>query len=164
MIPPSGSDKPDLWEPSTPDDGDPGRQAWLLLFKIFRTQRREMMGLHAEFQLNPAQLHLLMHLDAQRGRPMSELAETLAYDASYVTGLVDKIEDRGLVQRLPSPEDRRVKLIALTAAGAEIRQRVVDRVSQPPPFIDRLSLADKTALRDIFQRASELATGQTPPA
>jgi DNA-binding MarR family transcriptional regulator len=104
--------------------------------------------------LNPAQFHLLMNLDAPQGSPMSELAEILACDASYITGLVDKLEDRGLVQRLPDPEDRRVKLIALTEAGAAARSDLMSRLSRPPPFIEALPVEDKRALRDIFLKAS----------
>ena len=151
---------PSPFDPASAE-ADPGREAWLLLFQLFRSQKREMTALHTEFQLNPAQLHMLLHLEPDRAIPMSEIAEHLAFDASYVTGLVDKIEARGLVQRTPSPADRRVKLIALTAEGSVTRERLVERVSEPPPFISALSDEDKTALRDIFLRAVSLAgTGQ----
>ena len=133
---------------------DAAREAWMLLFQLFRSQRREMMTLHSDFRLNPAQVHLLLNLEPEIGVPMNELAEALACDASYITGVVDKVEDRGLVQRVTSPSDRRVKLIALTPVGAEIRGQLLERCSQPPPFIASLSLEDKAALRDIFLRAT----------
>jgi MarR family transcriptional regulator, organic hydroperoxide resistance regulator len=136
---------------------DTAREAWMLLFQLFRSQRREMMTLHSDFQLNPAQVHLLLNLEPEVGVPMSELAEALACDASYITSLVDKVEDRGLVQRLPSPADRRVKLISLTPEGVDTRERLLERCSQPPPFIAALSDTDKTALRDIFLRATQAA-------
>lgn len=141
---------------------DPGRDAWLLLFQLFRTNRREVAALHSEFDLNPAQFHLVVNLDPGRGVPMSELAEALACDASYVTGLVDKIEARGLVQRQPDPNDRRVKLLRLTEAGTALRERVIERLSVPPHFIADLSLEDKQALKDIFTRAAEAAQDHTP--
>lgn len=137
------------------DEEDPGREAWTLLFQLFRSQRREFAAIQSEVGLNMAQAHLLKSLDNPGGHPMSELAEALFCDASYITGLVDKLEDRGLVQRLPNPEDRRVKLIAVTKAGAEAREALVARLSQPPPFIDALPLEDKRALRDIFVKASK---------
>jgi DNA-binding MarR family transcriptional regulator len=136
---------------------DAAREAWMLLFQLFRSQRREMMTLHSDFRLNPAQVHLLLNLEPGVGVPMSELAEALACDASYITGLVDKLQDRGLVQRLPSPGDRRVKLISLTPEGADTRERLLERCSRPPPFIAALSDSDKTALRDIFLRATQAA-------
>ena len=138
---------------------DPGREAWRLLFQLFRSRRREIAGFHNEFDLNPAQVHLLLSLHAGSA-PMSELAELMVCDASYITGLVDKLEKRGLVERLPSPQDRRVKLAALTPEGAAIRAELKKRVSQPPPFIEALSLEDKCALRDIFERANQIPAAE----
>jgi DNA-binding MarR family transcriptional regulator len=139
---------------------DVGREAWRLLFQLFRTQRKEMAKMHSEFQFNPAQVHLLMSLE-NGPAPMSELAEALHCDASYITGLVDKLEDRGLVQRSPNPADRRVKLIVPTPEGLEMCKRLMDRFSEPPPFIASLSHADKSALRDIFLKATQSAAA--PP-
>ncbi len=136
------------------------REAWMLLFQLFRSQRREMTAMKNELQLNPAQVHLLFNLEPGQSIPMSELAESLVLDASYITGLVDRMEERGLLQRQSSPSDRRVKLISLTTEGLAIREMVHERVSQPPPFIAGLSHEDLVALRDIFQRATQLV--QTP--
>jgi DNA-binding MarR family transcriptional regulator len=135
---------------------DPGREAWLLLFQLFRSQRHQFMAIQAESGLNMAHIHLLKALEKPEGSPMSELAEAVMCDASYITGLVDKLEDKGLVQRLTNPEDRRVKLIALTPSGAEARSKVTERLSVPPLFIEALAVEDKRALRDIFMRASEM--------
>lgn len=132
------------------------REAWTLLFQLFRSQRREMIAMKTELQLNPAQVHLLFNLEPGQAVPMSELAESLVLDASYITGLVDKMEERGLLQRQPSPSDRRVKLISLTPEGVTTREMVLERVSQPPPFIAGLPPEDVIALRDIFQRATLL--------
>jgi DNA-binding MarR family transcriptional regulator len=135
------------------DEEDPGREAWLLLFQLFRSQRREFAAIQSEIGLNMAQAHLLKSLDKPGGSPMSELAEALFCDASYVTGLVDKLEARGLVRRLPNPNDRRVKLVAATEAGDAARQALTDRLSRPPPCIESLPVEDKRALRDIFMKA-----------
>jgi DNA-binding MarR family transcriptional regulator len=55
---------------------------------------------------------------------MSTLADAKGCDPSNVTGLVDRIARLGLVQRLPDPDDRRVRLLSLTAKGKRIRDRV----------------------------------------
>jgi DNA-binding MarR family transcriptional regulator len=132
---------------------DPGREAWTLLFELFRSLRPEFAALQAETGLNMAQIHLLKHLGEPGGQPMSQLAEQLFCDASYVTGLVDKLEAKGLVRRLPNPVDRRVKLIALTEAGTALRNELEERSARPPTFIEALSAEDKRALRDIFVKA-----------
>ena len=51
---------------------------------------------------------------------MGQVAQTLACDASNVTGLVNRLESRGLVRRPASAEDRRVKVLDLTPAGARL--------------------------------------------
>lgn len=140
-------------ETGTETGQDAAREAWKLLFQLFRSQRREMTAMKTELQLNPAQVHLLFNLEPGQAVPMSELAESLVLDASYITGLVDRMEERGLLQRQPSASDRRVKLISLTPEGMETRKVVEERVSQPPPFIAGLPEEDLLALRDIFQRA-----------
>jgi DNA-binding MarR family transcriptional regulator len=140
---------------------DPGREAWMLLIQMFRSQRREMAAIENEVGLNMAQFHLLKAISSPQGAPMSELAESLFCDAAYVTGLVDKLEDRGLVQRLPNPEDRRVKLIALTEAGAVARKGMMSRISRPPSFIESMPIEDKRALYDIFAKAAR-ATQENP--
>jgi len=70
-----------------------------------------------------------------------------------VTGLADRLEERGLVERLPDPSDRRVKGLALTPEGARVRDEFVNRLMEPPDEIASLSAADQRALRDSLRRA-----------
>ena len=59
-----------------------------------------------------------MQLDEQEGLPMHEIASLLACDSSNVTGIVDRLEARGLVTRRTAERDRRVKHIVPTPAGS----------------------------------------------
>lgn len=59
---------------------------------------------------------------------MSEVAERLACDASYVTGLADRLEERGLAERREHPTDRRVKQLALTEQGRRVRTSLLKEV------------------------------------
>ena len=72
-----------------------------------------------------------------------------------MTGLVDRLEQRGLIERQSNPKDRRVKLIALTKAGETLRDRLSERLFEPLPFIAVLTLQDKVTLRDILFRATQ---------
>src|SRR5215813_14385452 len=92
-------------------------EAWELLLKFFFSQRAGLPAVAAEFDLSPAQCHVLHLIEPGRPIPMGRLAETLSCDASNVTGLVDRLEARGLVCRHPSVEDRRLKVLDLTPAG-----------------------------------------------
>ena len=86
---------------------------------------------------------------------MSALAERLFCDASNVTGIVDRLEKRGLVERRSAEGDRRVKALTITPAGLELREVVLEIMSEPPEAIASLSVSDQRALRDILARAVE---------
>jgi DNA-binding MarR family transcriptional regulator len=94
-------------------------------------------------------------LDPGRPVPMSELADALHCDNSNVTGIVDRLEDRGLVERRSATHDRRVKMLAVTPRGAEVRERLAERLEQAPAPLARLSPEDQRTLRDIMRRALE---------
>jgi DNA-binding MarR family transcriptional regulator len=124
------------------------------LFKLLQSGKRQFQELAAEVGLAPIQVHLLLSLEMEQPRPMSELAELLACDASYVTNLVDRLEAKDLLERRPSSTDRRVKLVVLTEAGRRCKAVLRQRVSEPPPFIANMSDADRDQFRDILARAA----------
>src|SRR3979490_2090865 len=113
--------------------------AWQLLIQLFFAQRANLPPLAAELQLSPAQCHVLHLIEPERPIPMGQLAETLACDASNVTGLVDRLESRGLVRRRPSAGDRRVKVLVLTPTGSRLRALPLGGLSAPAADTSRLS-------------------------
>jgi DNA-binding MarR family transcriptional regulator len=133
----------------------PAAEAWALMQRLFGPQRKRFMALAAEYELSPPQLGALKALDPEHPVAMSELAGILGCDNSNVTGIVDRLEYRGLVERRPAEHDRRVKLLALTDEGRELRTSIGDRLHAPPRELEALSQADQRALRDILQRAFE---------
>jgi MarR family transcriptional regulator, organic hydroperoxide resistance regulator len=133
----------------------PAHEAQRLFFEIGMVQRAKAGAALAELGLGFAQAHALRMLDPDEAMPMSALAERLFCDASNVTGLVDRLEARGLVERRSAEKDRRVKALALTPAGVALRDQVVAVMSEPPEAIAALPLADQRALRDILGRAVE---------
>ena len=86
---------------------------------------------------------------------MGRLAATLSCDASNVTGLVDRLESRGLVRRRPSENDRRVKVLQLTATGIRVRTLLVERMTAPPAAIERLTAREQRELVRILSRLLE---------
>jgi len=86
-------------------------------------------------------------------RTMGEIASVLRCDPSNVTGIVDGLEERGLVARTASAQDRRVKLIALTSEGRRVRTRLMRAVEKPPEWLVEMPAADQRALRDLLRRA-----------
>jgi DNA-binding MarR family transcriptional regulator len=130
-------------------------EAWGLMHELFHASRPRFQEVAAQFHLSPPQVRALGVLDPGRPVPMSELAEALHCDNSNVTGIVDRLEERGLVRREPSPGDRRVKLLVLTDEGEKVRAEITRRLAEPPPPIADLPAADQRALRDIMRRVVE---------
>jgi DNA-binding MarR family transcriptional regulator len=128
-------------------------EAWRLLLELARQKHSVLVPALAEFDLTPVQAHALRLLDPERPIAMSALADALYCHASNVTGIVDRLEARGLVERRIGREDRRVKTLALTQAGTRVRSRVVELMRTPPPEIAALSASDQRALRDVLSRA-----------
>lgn len=141
------------------EEEDLAREAWAPLFELIQERMRHFPGLAAEFELSPVQAHVLRTL-GYGSQPMSVVASYLACDASNVTGLVDRLEARGLVERRNADHDRRVKLLCLTQAGADVRRRLIERMAEPPEAISALSAADLRALRDVMRRAVEKLEAQ----
>jgi len=133
----------------------PESGAWQLLVRFFFAQRATLPPLAADLQLSPAQCHVLHLIEPDRPIPMGQLAETLACDASNVTGLVDRLESRGLVRRRPSPADRRVKVLVLTQTGCRLRALLLHRMTAPPAALERLSPREQRALVRILTRLLE---------
>ena len=130
-------------------------EAWQLLVRFSMTQRTTLPAVAAELELSPAQCHLLNLIEPDRPMPMGELANALACDASNVTGLVDRLESRGLLQRSPSAEDRRVKVLSLTPLGTRVRASLLEKMTTSPPTLRRLSATDQRALARILRRLLE---------
>ncbi len=118
---------------------DDATEAWTLLSQVMMARRGHTLAIASELELSPPQLWALRHLSPDTPLPMSSLAGLLHCDNSNVTGIVDRLEARGLVERRAAAHDRRVKHLHLTAAGAAVRTQVGDRLAEPPEGVARLS-------------------------
>lgn len=98
------------------------------------------------------QAKVLYHVDD--APTVRKLAAKLRCDASYVTGLVDRLEEQKLLRRQVDPEDRRVKKLTLTASGRRLRTKVV-RVMDDAPGLALLSADEKRQLEELLRKVSE---------
>jgi DNA-binding MarR family transcriptional regulator len=140
----------------------PAEEAWELLWKIMQANKRRVMELARELDFSPVQLHSLRLLEPDAETPMRALAQQLFCDPSNVTGIVDRLEARGLIERVGSDRDRRVRIIRLTPEGKRVRAGVVERMSSPPPEISGLPVDQARALRDALNAAVERLDGERP--
>jgi len=131
----------------------PASEAWSLLNELVAANRSRFMAICSEFDLAPAQLMALKWLDPDSPLPMRELAHALRCDNSNVTGIVDRLEERGLVERRACERDRRVKMLVVTDSGRDLRRRIRERMEDPPEAIARLDADEQRALRDLLRKA-----------
>jgi DNA-binding MarR family transcriptional regulator len=130
------------------------QRAWRLLSQVFLSRKYHFPQVAAAFGLTPGEMHALLTLDPEEPKAMRTLAEDWHCDASNVTWLVDRLEERRLVERRPDPSDRRVRAIAMTAAGLELRAEIEAKLFEPPPEFAALSAADAAALCRILQKVA----------
>ena len=127
---------------------------WRLMarFAFSQVQRGGQFELLREQGLTPGHLKALAILDADEPRPMGAMADGLRCDASQVTWLVDRLEERGFVERRAMATDRRVKTVALTADGVAFRARLLEHLYEPPEALLSLDAASLETLREHLER------------
>lgn len=84
---------------------------------------------------------------------MTELATRLGTDKPYLTVMIDDLVRRGLVTREEAPDDRRAKLVALTAAGRSLAAEAERVVSRPAPGLARLNDEELATLVRLLEKA-----------
>ena len=109
-----------------PPSPGPRYQALLQLLHTAEALWNASRSFFARWDLSPSQFNVLNLLYDQRaGCTQIELSRSLIMHRSNVTGLVDRLEARGLVQRRDSAHDRRAYRVVLTAAGKRLVQHIL---------------------------------------
>jgi DNA-binding MarR family transcriptional regulator len=109
---------------------DPSKQ---LCFKLGRVVRRVQQYYEQRLHplgLTPSQFFVLDALWSQDGVSISELGEQVALDTSTLTGILDRLERNGLVERHQNPADRRSVLVTLTDRARELEPQVMPVVKE----------------------------------
>ncbi|QKV95134.1 MarR family transcriptional regulator [Streptomyces sp. NA02950] len=122
-----------------------------LIGTIVARYHEEYEDAAAKHALTGAQARVLGLLS--RGpTPMRHIAQQLKCEPSNVTGIVDRLESRGLVERRLDPADRRVKLAAATEEGQETSERLRGSLDFAREPLAGLSADERTILRDLLRR------------
>jgi DNA-binding MarR family transcriptional regulator len=131
-----------------------GSRAFRGFITLLQSQKSWLHDRVTKYDLTPQLFHALQVLGENPDSTMREFAESMFCDASNATGLIDRLETRGFVERRVSDNDRRAKVVRLTASGARLFKKVEDAVwVEAPPAIAKLSAADQRVLREIIERA-----------
>lgn len=126
---------------------------------------RDPMGDFDNCELTTAQRHAVMWIGLRKGMTMSQLAGFLHTSTATCTGLADRLERDGFVERVRSEEDRRVVQLRLTEKGHGVFQRIEDhaqrRVGQLLSLVDD---HDRAELLAILERAMAAARAHVGPS
>ncbi len=116
----------------------------------------------APLRLQPKHFGLLVHVSTSEGQSQQRLADAMAIHRNTMVGLVDDLEDRGLIERRRHPGDRRAHAVHLTDAARDLlvqAQRVADE--QDAELLAPLDETDRAQLISLLQRIAEY-TGLPP--
>lgn len=124
-----------------------------LLFATAQRLQQHASSKAAEMGLTLAQAKVLVALEPGEAVPMRALAARLDYDASNLTGLVDRLEARGALERRPDPNDRRVKSLVITDEGLRLREEFRRRLFDFTETFGSLTRAQLEELRSLLRVA-----------
>jgi DNA-binding MarR family transcriptional regulator len=131
-------------------DAELARRVWDAMSEVVLSHDRKLAVSDA-LGLSFARVRALRRLTAEPAT-LRALAELLAADPPYVTLIVDDLEERGLVKRTPHPEDRRAKLVKLTAAGRTAAARAEAILDEPPAALRDVPAEDLEAMLRVLER------------
>lgn len=113
--------------------------------RIIRSVNLESKKIEKEFGISIPQLLCLQYLSQQAGyrAPASEIKAFINLNASTVSGIIKRLESKGLIAKAPHSEDKRITLIILTARGAELldnapttlQEKLTNRLDQLSPAV-----------------------------
>ncbi|MEA2190607.1 MAG: hypothetical protein QOI73_728 [Solirubrobacteraceae bacterium] len=135
-----------------PSDPELAERAWRAMSQTVLGHDRKAAVSEA-LGLSFARVRALRRLAAQP-QTLRALADMLVADPPYVTLIVDDLEQRGLVRRTPHPDDRRAKLVQLTAAGRAAAARADEILDEPPAALLDAPAEDLAALLRVLERLS----------
>ncbi|MEU2163255.1 MarR family transcriptional regulator [Streptomyces chengbuensis] len=113
---------------------------------------------HDEYEEVAARYHLtgaqarVLGLLSMEPTAMRRIARKLKCEPSNVTGIIDRLEARGLVERRPDPADRRVKIAAATEEGRRTARELRDALHFAREPLAELSAEERGTLRDLLKR------------
>ena len=95
----------------------------------------------------------LTHLAEAPAPTQMALAEQMGYDKTRLIAILDQLAEEGLIERAPDPEDRRARIVRLTAAGrARQLEAQADIRAMESELLDGLSDAERATLREVLAK------------
>jgi DNA-binding MarR family transcriptional regulator len=109
------------------------------------------------FDLTPVQYAALVAIQTHPGIDATRLSATIAFDRSTLGSVIERIEAKGLVERKPSPDDKRIKLLHLTRSGAALLREIVPAVDRAQArMLEPLKPGDRKTLMALLLELVDL--------
>jgi DNA-binding MarR family transcriptional regulator len=132
-------------------------EVWRLMFELLMRSSPQRLTSLAKRGLTPNDSRALFALDGT-GKAIGALAREVDCDPSNATWLVDRLERVGFAERRPSEQDRRVKLVALTAKGRKAVDEILAEYHRPPPEFGELSASELEQLVELLRKMLRAST------
>ena len=127
---------------------------WLLTQAAVRVRHDFARLAEKDYGLTGSQMQMLCSLDPAAPAAMNNLSCALSCDASNITGIADRLVAGGLIIRQDSPADRRVKMLALTPKGTQLRATIMANLDAiMPEGFSHLSDRELTQLKTLLKKA-----------
>jgi DNA-binding MarR family transcriptional regulator len=145
-------------EPESPEKAAAAGEAWRIVAELFMGRTGKAADIANAYGLTPGHMKALLTIEPGEPKPMGALAEVLHCDASNITWLVDRLEERGYVERRLHPADRRVRTVALTDEGVRVRESIEAKLYEPPDEFLALDAANLDTLCTLLRKVVPPAT------
>lgn len=130
-----------------------GATVYQKLITLMVRAKRHMFVICESRDITPVQGMLMISLKPGHGLTMHKAAEMMGCDASNVTGLTDRLEESGFIERTACETDRRVKMIRLTDEGRACRESILTELTQAEVLdMKQLSEAELRALHSTLDK------------
>jgi MarR family transcriptional regulator, lower aerobic nicotinate degradation pathway regulator len=111
----------------------------------------------SEFDLTPVQYAALVAIQNHPGIDATRLSSVIAFDRSTLGSVIERLEAKAHIERKPSPDDKRIKLLYLTKAGAALLRNIMPSVDRAQArMLAPLRPADRKALMALLSQLVDL--------
>lgn len=122
-----------------------------LLIKFMMQSKHRIIEIGSELNLTSMQAMVVFLLD--KPSPMNKLTKLFNCDASNMTGIIDGLEQKAVAHRFTSDQDRRIKMVKLSAEGEKLRAKLLNNlVDKQGAILHKLTAKELEEFNSLLQK------------